>query len=63
MTATVKIGDHIRFTKDKVTLEGTVEIIYENSVMVIIHPAFHEKAQRFFSNERTIISHKKYEIL
>lgn len=59
----VKIGDTIRFTKDKVQLEGTVEVIYENSVMVNINEAFHEKAKRILPNERTIISHKKYEIL
>lgn len=63
MASKVKIGDHIRFTKDQLKIEGTVEVIYENSVMVNIHPAFHEKVQRLFPNDRTIISHKKYEIL
>lgn len=57
------IGDRIRFTKDKVQLEGHVEIVYENSVMVSIDSAFLEKATRVLPNDRTIISHKKYDII
>lgn len=63
MTAKVNIGDRIRFTKDKVELEGKVEIIYENSVMVTIDSNFIEKAQRVLPNDRTIVSHKKYELI
>ncbi|CAM3860742.1 DUF2187 family protein [Mesobacillus thioparans] len=56
-----KIGDRISFQRKDLTIEGEVEIVRDNSVIVRISDHANEKLE--YETTKTVVRHSKYVII
>lgn len=61
MRAIAKVGDTIIFSRNEITYEGNVIVVYENSVIVILND--HDAESLQLPDNKTVVSHTKYKIL
>jgi uncharacterized protein YkvS len=56
-----KIGDRISFQRNDLSIEGEVEIVRDNSVIVRISDNSNEKTE--YETAKTVVSHSNYVII
>ncbi|HWO76564.1 MAG TPA: DUF2187 family protein [Bacillus sp. (in: firmicutes)] len=56
-----KIGDLISFQRKEITIEGVVEVVRENSVIVEI--SMESSQSLHYDTTKTVVNHAKYAVL
>lgn len=56
-----KVGDSIYFTRKKLTIFGTVQMVRDNSVIVEIGPL--ESVHLGIPGQSTVVAHKNYVVI
>lgn len=57
------VGDHITFTRFNLNLAGTVQKLYDNSVLVELTEDSFKLVMHEIPNEMTVVNHRNYQIV
>lgn len=57
------VGDHITFSRYNIEISGTVQKLYDNSVLVELTEKSFERVMHEIPNEMTVVNHRNYKIV